>query len=170
MKLFALMGVVTLLFLVDIVLRNFKIKTKYVLGAAFVLTSVFLYNLVLKEQFVDKNLEQEFKTEMVYIQKNCDKKIELPKKLVVQFGKTGDAIGYCQQYINGFKIVINAWYWNTYLDALGRHQLLLHEMMHCIFNVRHFEDKHHFMAPEFDYIKMDELDTQVKNLLKEKCS
>lgn len=170
MNLFALIGIVTLMVLIDIVIRKFNIKTKYVVGVTAVFISVFLYNLILKERFVDKDLDQQFKNELVYMQQNCDKKIELPKQLVVQFGKTGDAIGYCQKYLNGFKIVINAWYWNNYLDTLGRHQLLLHEMMHCIFNVRHFEDKHHFMAPELDYIKIDELDAQVKALLKQKCS
>lgn len=169
MNLALVVSVIAFLFLSDFIIKAFRIKTKTVLVFIAILTSVTLYRVVLKERFIDKDLNAAFNNEMAYIQENCTKEIELPKKYVIEFGKTGDAIGYCKHYLNGFKIVINAWYWNHYLDSLGRHQLLLHEMMHCVFNVKHKEDPNHFMAPEYEYIKIAELDRQVKELLKEVC-
>ena len=73
---------------------------------------LFRSKVVIFNRFVDKGLKVAFNNEMVYIQDNCTKKVELPNRYVVEFGKTGDAIGYCQKYVNGFKIVINSWYWN----------------------------------------------------------
>lgn len=169
MSILFLIGFVILVFLIDSIVRGFNIKGRTMLSFVALLSSIAIFNMVIKERFVDKDLESMFNKELVYIQSNCAKEVKLPKNFVVQFGKTGDAIGYCQKYINGFKIVISPWYWNGYLDELGRHQLLLHEMMHCVFNVKHSEDPKHFMAPEYDYIKADELDRQVKELLKEKC-
>lgn len=170
MNLLLVISVIAFLFLSDFIIKAFRIKTKTVFILIAILASVTLYKIVLKERFIDKDLTAAFNSEMTYIQENCSKEVSLPKKYVVEFGKTGDAIGYCQKYLNGFKIVINTWYWNHYLDTLGRHQLLLHEMMHCVFNVKHKSDPSHFMAPEYDYIKPGELDRQVKELLKEVCS
>lgn len=169
MKILLVVFVISFFLLLEAFLRSVKINTKYVLVAVSAFCAFFLYKGILKERFVDKDLERSFNNEMTYIRANCKKPVELPNKIVIKFDKTGEAIGYCQHYVNGFKIVINAWYWNEYLDALGRHQLLIHEMMHCIFKIRHVEDPKHFMAPEYDYIKPEELDRQVKELLKENC-
>lgn len=169
MKILFLVGFVSLMFLIDSLVRNINLKKRVFIGFVGLLCSFALFTFVIKESFVDADLKDEFNKELVYMQNNCSKTIKLPKTFVVQFGKTNDAIGYCQHYLNGFRIVISPWYWNRYLNKLGRHQLLLHEMMHCIFKVGHKEDPNHFMAPEYEYIKPIELDRQVKELLKEVC-
>lgn len=107
------------------------------------------------ESGMNKDLVDYWDREITTIKKTCKGGVRLPTNILVDFGDTDDAIGYCQKYSNGFKIVLNKNKWYYGLDDIGRRQLLLHEMCHCIFNIKHNErDENHFMYPE--YIKLDE--------------
>ena len=122
--------------------------------------------LILKTS-VSAPLVDAWNQEIETITKDCGKKPPLPANYVVEFGDTEEAIGYCQHYPNGFKIVLKEDYWNRILDKAGKRQLLLHEMMHCIFYTKHnTEDPNNFMYPEFTKISEQVLLEQVKVVIK----
>ena len=134
----------------------------------FLVQPLFLY-----KEGINEELKPYWDNELVEIEKTCGKQGVLPQRILVDFGDTEDAIGYCQRLPNGFKIIINKNYWNKRLDQLGKRQLLLHEMMHCIFKVSHnLKDANHFMYPEYSPIKEEELLSQVAATIKEsgKCN
>lgn len=133
---------------------------------------VFAGPMFLREEGVNEDLKPYWDNEIMEIEKTCGKLRILPSKFLVDFGDTEDAIGYCQRFSNGFKIIINRNYWNKRLDQTGKRQLLLHEMMHCIFKVDHnLRNPSHFMYPEYSPIKEDELLLQVAVTIKQtgKC-
>lgn len=133
---------------------------------------VFTNPIFLFDSKINEDLIPYWNREIETIRSTCTKGISLPTNIVVDFGDTDDAIGYCQRYSNGFKIVINKDYWNRRLDDLGKRQLLLHEMCHCIFHVKHDESNpKHFMYPEYTKIDQTSLLSQLEEILKKsnKC-
>lgn len=134
--------------------------------------AVLLYFQVDKHYLLDEGVNNEISnhwtSEIQTIEKTCGKKVILPRKVLVDFGDTEGAIGYCQRFINGFKIIIDRHYWNVILDEAGKKQLLLHEMMHCIYKIDHNKkDPGNFMYPEYTRISDPELMKQLHELLKE---
>lgn len=126
----------------------------------------------LKDDGVSQELQEPWNKEISTIEQTCGRKVNLPSRVFVTFGDTEGAIGYCQRFVNGFKIVIDKSFWDFKLDAPGKRQLLLHEMMHCIFKTKHnLEDPHNFMYPEYGSLREEELLMQLKIVLKEtgKC-
>ena len=88
---------ISFLYLTDLLLKAFGIKTNLVLGCCALVITAFFYKSVLTSKFVDKDLQIAFNHELAEMQDNCDKPIELPSIYRVEFGKTGEAIGYCQK-------------------------------------------------------------------------
>ena len=124
--------------------------------------------MFLIQEGVNEELVNSWNNELMTIEKDCGKKLKLPSKILVDFGDTEGAIGYCQRFPNGFKIIIDKNYWDNKLDDLGKRQLLLHEMMHCIFKVGHnLKDPNHFMYPEYTPIKESDLLIQVFMVVRE---
>ena len=121
---------------------------------------------------VDPEIKPYWDKEVAVLEDMCGKKIEMPSKVYVDFGDTEGAIGYCQPFLNGFKIILSKPYWDKVLDRVGKRQLLLHEMMHCIFKEKHNTlDPTSFMYPEYTEIKEEALMAQVYVLVKknERC-
>lgn len=151
-------------------MSNFKMIVLTVLVVALLNFSskAFIFETGVSSALVD-NWQQE----MQFINQECQGKVPMPVNFVVKFDETDDAIGYCQHYANGFKIVLNRDYWLLRLNRVGRRQLLLHEMMHCIFNIRHNStNSMHFMYPEFIEIPEEELLNQAREVIKssKKCN
>jgi len=118
------------------------------------------------ENGINKDLVSYWDREISTIKNTCKAGISMPTNVSVNFGETDDAIGYCQKYSNGFKIVLNEQYWYHNLDGSGKRQLLLHEMCHCIFNIKHNSDEKHFMYPEFTKIDENTLLNQLEGTIK----
>jgi len=142
---------------------------------------MFIYSLVLAvllyfqaeksylpNEGINEDLSGHWTSEIQTIEKTCKRKVILPYKVLVDFGDTEGAIGYCQRFINGFKIIIDKHYWNVILDEAGKKQLLLHEMMHCIYKIDHNkQDPGNFMYPEYTKISEPDLINQLRELLKQ---
>ncbi len=78
-------------------------------------------------------------------------------------------MAYCHWKKNGFMLVFHRRFWNT-LNPTEKKQLMMHEMVHCMFRQDHFYGiKHHFMAPEFVPIPEPNLTAQFNDYLYQKC-
>lgn len=133
----------------------------------------FYKPFLLTDNGVNDEIKPYWDKEITTIQANCKKPVKLPLTVYVDFGDSEGAIAYCQRFTNGFKIIIDKNYWDLILDRPGKRQLLLHEMMHCIFKVGHIEDDAtHFMAPVFYPLKENVILIQLADLLakNERCN
>jgi hypothetical protein len=71
------------------------------------------------------------------------------------------------KHANYYKTVSN--YLLTF-DENKRTQLMMHEMVHCLFNLDHVDDDTHFMSPYMGDIPQETYEQQVKELLLIMCS
>jgi len=140
-----------------------------------VLISCILYNLNVLFVLIpyrNKELNQVFNENLVSIETACDKgEYYYPKPFVViKFAPLLEEIAYCQRKVNGFVIVFDQVYWDKVLTKEDRKQVMMHEMVHCMFDQRHLPDTKHFMAEFFEPISEKEFKKQTNEYLKNKCS
>ena len=88
----------------------------------------------------------------------------------VRFGDLSEEIAYCQHKANGFVIVFDKSYWNKVLTDSDKKQVMMHEIVHCIFKQKHINDPRHFMAEFFEPITDAVFEKQVKEYLTTKCN
>lgn len=89
--------------------------------------------------------------------------------VVIKFSYLLEEIAYCQRKANGFVIVFDKIYWDKVLTIADRKQVMMHEMVHCMFDQRHLPNSKHFMAEFFEPISDQEFKKQVNEYLKNKC-
>jgi|688.fasta_scaffold791547_1 hypothetical protein len=144
-------------------------KIKLIIYSVILVAALYLQvdSRYIKEEGVTPELSSYWNKELKTIEDICSKKPPLPSRIYVDFGDTDEAIGYCQRFVNGFKIVIDKAYWIK-LDEVGKDQLMLHEMMHCIYKMKHnTTDPENFMYPEYVKISKEVLLAQLAQSLKE---
>ena len=115
---------------------------------------------------------------MIYFNKNlnliaqyCEKdQYYYPFMTSVKFGKVPmeSVVAFCDIKTNGFKLVFDKKYWDN-LSELNKTQLMMHEMVHCMFNENHIDDPKHFMYPEMNDLDGLSLAIQVHEYLTSKC-
>lgn len=135
-------------------------------------TVIFYYlsNIYVLFPFIDSKLEPYFDQNLEEVQSYCDpSQYHLPFMRSVQFGRTeGDVIAYCEYKRNGYVLVFNRGFWDT-LTEVNKKQLMMHEMVHCLFRQEHFTTPFHFMYYQFVSIPENILNSQTAEYLFRKC-
>jgi hypothetical protein len=108
---------------------------------------------------------------MSVVKSYCEKsQYRNPLLITVKFEDTDEhELAHCQRKLNSFRIIVNKDYWNSF-DENKRTQLMMHEMVHCLFNLDHVDDDTHFMSPYMGDIPQETYEQQVKELLLIMCS
>lgn len=121
---------------------------------------------------VDPELEPYYYLYEREIVDNCSVlDIHNPLKVHVEFKELPNVLmGLCQPELLGFRIKINkdAWY---ELNEHGRHELIAHEVAHCILNLDHNSDFGSFMhgSAELGHLHKDEVMRQLKEKISQVC-
>lgn len=140
-----------------------------------ILISCILYNLnvlFVLTPYRNSELNAVFTENLSIIETACDKtKYRYPTPfIIITFSNLLEEIAYCQRKANGFVIVFDKVYWDKILTKSDRKQVMMHEMVHCMFNQKHLPDSKHFMAEFFEPISEEEFKKQTDEYLKNKCS
>lgn len=132
----------------------------YQLNSSFIIFPTKQWALVEEYDRVIETVRKRCKPEQYY----------LPDSVSLEFGQLKEEIAYCQTRLNGFKLVFDKKYWNEYAQPIDRTQLMMHEVVHCIFNQDHVNDSRHFMSPFFIVIPKDVLYKQFDEYLRARCN
>jgi len=119
----------------------------------------------------DKRIEELFNKNLRIIETACSpsqyRKTNIFTTLIVK--DLPDAIAYCHKKANGFVIAFDTAYLERILSDLEKDQVMMHELVHCVFDEEHFSDPKHFMAEFFEEIPKETYEIQVEEYLKQKC-
>lgn len=120
--------------------------------------------------YKDSRLKPYFEDNLAEIQSFCKpSQYHLPYFHAAYFGNTeGDVVAYCEQKRNGYIMVFNKRFWDA-LNETNKRQLMMHEMVHCLFKQPHFNSNFHFMATYFVAIPEPMLGIQFREYLYRKC-
>lgn len=119
----------------------------------------------------DPELMTYYNSNMAVVKNYCEKpQYRNPFFITVKFEDTDEhELAHCQRKLNSFRIIVNKDYWNSF-DENKRNQLMMHEMVHCLFNLDHVDDDTHFMSPYMGDIPQETYEKQVEELLLIMCS
>lgn len=92
-----------------------------------------------------------------------------PKHVYYFFRKLPkNMIGYCDDQINGFSIVIHPLYWQRATDA-DKFQLIAHELSHCLLSKEHVDNKWNYMYPSLYPLSREVVTQQYIENLRSVC-
>jgi len=157
----------------DNVLKELLKKATWVIRVLLWATVLHYVNILfVLVPYRNTELMEVFNEQMTVIKERCEPhKYRNPNFFTtVMFRDLKEEIAYCQHKVNGFVLVFDKGYWDYILSKSDKKQVMMHEIVHCVFKQEHVEDPNHFMAPYFEPMTDAVFDQQVKLYLLSKCS